>query len=170
MARRSKRSPAIEIFEELYHYVAASTETVGQVLAGHLAVEFLLRKLVCQYDPRLESLADDLTHAKLISLNRELGTLSPGRADVLVQTNALRNRFAHELRYTPELKELQSIFEAAAASFTDYSDGIKEGLAEIRSAASSHTLGQWLLAELFLAVVYDLHRDYVARGGDEERP
>ena len=170
MARRSKRSQAIELFEDLYHYVAASTEIVGQVLAGHLAVEFLLRKLVSQYDARLEGLADDLTHARLISLNRELGTISSARADVLSQINALRNRFAHEIQYQPELEELRSIFSAAAASFTDYSDGIKEGLVEIRSAASSYSLGQWLMAELFLAVVYDLHQDYVARGGDEERP
>lgn len=170
MPKRSKRSSSVEQFEDLYHYVAAPTERVGQVLAGHLAIEFLLRKLVSLYDPKLQGLADELTHARLIALNSELGTLSPERADVLVKVNALRNRFAHEIRYDPELPELTALFTAAAAAFTDYSDGIRNGLTELRAASSVYSLDMWLLPELFLAVVYDLHQEFIARGGDEERP
>jgi hypothetical protein len=170
MPRQSKRAKSIELFEDLYHYVAASEEVVGQVLAGHLAIEFLLRKLVCQYDPRLEELADGLTHARLISLNRELGTLSPGRAEVLVQINGLRNRFAHEISYALELPELSGLFDAASGAFTDYAEGLKQGQIELALAKGTHELGKWLVSEVFLAVIYDLHQEYVARGGDAERP
>lgn len=65
MGRRRSRQPSqVEWFEELYHYVAAPTEMVGQVLAGHLAIEFLLRKLVSQYDPKLAAHVDELSHAR----------------------------------------------------------------------------------------------------------
>ena len=89
---------------------------------------------------------------------------------MLIQINALRNRYAHAIRYYPEVAEILAIFTAAERAFTDYSNGIKEGLVALGSATSFSQQNQWLLAELFLAIVYDLHREYVARGGDEERP
>jgi hypothetical protein len=141
---------------------------MSQVLAGHLAIEFLLRKLICQYDPKLEALVDDLTHARLILLNRAVGTLSSERADVLTRINALRNRFAHEIGYEPELAELAVLFEAALLAFSDYADGLKSGLAEITSATSTYQLSKWLLAELFLAVIYDLHQECIARGCSDD--
>lgn len=124
----------MELFEDLYHYVAASTEMVGQVLAGHLAIEFLLRKLMSQYDPKLAAHVDELSHARLIALSRDVGVLSVERAQVLVQVNALRNRYAHVISYYPEVSEIAVIFSTAELAFTDYSDGIKEGLVELGSA------------------------------------
>lgn len=168
--RRSKRSRSVELFEDLYHYVAASTEMIGQVLAGHLAIEFLLRKLISQYDPKLAAHVDELSHARLIALSRDVGVLSVERAQVLVQINALRNRYAHAISYDPEVSEIAAIFTAAEQTFTDYSNGIKEGLVELRSAKNFNLQNRFLLSELFLAIVYDLHQEFVARGGDEERP
>lgn len=168
--RRSKQSHSVELFEELYHYVAASTEMVGQVLAGHLAIEFLLRNLISQYDPKLAAHVDELSHARLIALSRDVGVLSVERAQVLVQVNALRNRYAHAISYYPEVSEIAVIFSAAELAFTDYSNGIKEGLVELRSAKNFNLKNKFLLSELFLAIVYDLHQEFVARGGDEERP
>lgn len=168
--RRPKQPHSVELFEDLYHYVAASTEMVGQVLAGHLAIEFLLRKLISQYDPNLAAHVDELSHARLIALSRDVGVLSVERAEVLVQVNALRNRYAHAIRYYPEVSEIAAIFSAAELAFTDYSDGIKEGLVELGSAKSFNLQNRWLLSGLFLAIVYDLHQEFVARGGDEERP
>jgi hypothetical protein len=170
MGRRRKKGAVIEYFEDLYHYVAGHQDEVAQVLMGHLAIEFLLRQLVCQYDPKIVSLADELSHARLISLNRDIGTVTPQRADVLVQINTLRNRFAHEIQYCPQIAEILALFKAASKAFTDYSDCIKEGIAALSSATSIYDLDKFLLSELFLAVIYDLHHEYVDRGGDEERP
>jgi hypothetical protein len=168
MPRKTTAAKSIRHFEDLYHYVAGPESLVAQTIAGHLAIEFLLRKLISQYDERLTALADDLTHARLISLNREIGTLTPARAEVLVAINGLRNRFAHEIHYDPELHELNSLFKLALHAFTDYAHGLKEGAQQIADAASLFSLNRWLLSELFLAIVYDLHHEYVARGGDEE--
>lgn len=168
--RQHGKSHSIELFEDLYHYVAASTEMVGQVLAGHLAIEFLLRKLLSQYDSKLTAHVDDLSHARLVALSRDVGILSPERAQVIAQVNALRNRYAHAIRYDPEVSEITTLFSAATRAFTDYSDGIKNGLAELKSGSPVGSKNRWLLSELFLAIVYDLHQEFVARGGDEERP
>ncbi|MFM0042142.1 hypothetical protein [Paraburkholderia sediminicola] len=168
--KRHGTSQSVELFEELYHYVAAPTEMVGQVLAGHLAIEFLMRRLLSQYDPKLAAHVDDLSHARLVALCHDVGVLSPERAHVLALVNALRNRYAHAIRYDPEVSEITTLFSAAAVAFTDYSEGIKNGLVELRSGGPLCLLNRWLLAELFLAIVYDLHQEFVARGGDEERP
>lgn len=167
---RSKQSHSVELFEDLYHYVAASTEMIGQVLAGHLAIEFLLRRLISQYDSKLAAHVDELSHARLIDLSRDVGVLSVERARVMIQVNALRNRYAHAINYCPDLSEIEVIFMAAEQAFTDYSNGIKDGLVELRSAKSFNLQNRFLLSELFLAIVYDLHQEFVARGGDEERP
>jgi hypothetical protein len=168
--RRPRQPDSAEFFEDLYHYVAASTEMVGQVLAGHLAIEFLLRKLVDQYDSKLTAHVDGLSHARLIALSRDVGVLSLERAQVLLKVNALRNRYAHAILYDPEVSEIVPLFSAAVLAFTDYSNGIKEGLVELGSGRPLTLHNRWLLAELFLAIVYDLHQEFVARGGDEERP
>lgn len=168
--KRYVRSRSVELFEDLYHYVAASTEMIGQVLTGHLAVEFLLRRLLTQYDPNLASHVDELSYARLVALSRDVGVMSPARAQVLVQINALRNRYAHAIRYDAEVSEITSLFVGAEHAFTDYADGIKNGLEELRSGRPLSLQNRWLLGELFLAIVYDLHQEFVARGGDEERP
>lgn len=170
MFTRPKRSVSIKHFEELYHYVAGSEEMVAQILTGHLAVEFLLRKLINQYDSKLTAIADDLSHARLISLNRDLGTLSPKRASVLARINGLRNRYAHEIQYHASLAELSDLFNEAAGSFTDYAEGLKQAQTALASAANVHELDKWLLPELFLAIIYDLQQEYIARGGKEELP
>ena len=170
MAKRSKTGEEVKLFEDLYHYVAGPADFLGQVLAGHLAIEFLLRKLICQYDSNLERLADGLPHARLIELSHQVGILSAERTETLVLINSLRNRFAHQILYNLELDEIFKLFASGSRGFTDYSDGIKEGLGEISKVRSAFELRKYFLSELFLAIVYDLHREYVRRGGDEETP
>lgn len=161
----------VKHFEDLYHYAAGPEEMLAQVLTGHLAIEFLMRQLVFMYDQRLASLADELSFARLISLLRDLELVSLQRADVLMQINKLRNRYAHEIGYAPELADLLPIFQDAKSAFTDYSGGLKDGIEEMSSSKGVHSLEyKYHLSELFLAVIYDLHQEYVARGGDEETP
>lgn len=113
---------------------------------------------------------DDLPHARLIALASDVEILSSERGQVLVQINSLRNRYAHAIRYHPEVSELKSLFSAATFAFTDYSNGIEDALVELGAGRAFDIQNGWLMAELFLAIVYDLHREFVSRGGDEEHP
>ncbi len=144
---------------------------ISQVLTGHLAIEFLLRQLIILYDENLAPFSDELSHARLIALSRDTATIAAERASVLQQINKLRNRFAHEISYQPELSELIALFKNAKESFTDYSDGLKEGIEGMETAKSVYDLKyKFHMSELFLAIIYDLHQEIVARGGDEEVP
>ncbi|RUO31615.1 hypothetical protein CWE12_01045 [Aliidiomarina sedimenti] len=168
--RRTKKV-AIQNFEELYHYAAGPQERLGQVLTGHLAIEFLLRQLILLYDQNLVSLSNELSFARLVSLVRDLGIVSDQRSNVLAEINRLINRYAHEISYEPEISDILPIFKAAKGAFTDYSDGLKNGIEEISSVESIYRLEyKYHLSELFLAVIYDLHQELVARGGDDEVP
>lgn len=111
-----------------------------------------------------------MPHARLIGLSRQVGILSTERTETLVLVNSLRNRFAHQIRYRLELDEISKLFASGARGFTDYSDEIKEGLEEIAKVRNAFELGEYFLSRLFLAIVYDLHREFVNRGGDEEVP
>ncbi|WP_019703256.1 hypothetical protein [Paracidovorax oryzae] len=168
MPSRTLSNNDIASFTDLYQKVAGPGSVTSAVIAGHLTIEFLLRKLVSQYDTKLQSLADDLNHARLVALNREIGTISASQAAVLLQINQLRNKLAHQISYVPSIAELKVIFDAAAAAFTDLTDGIEQGQGELKKATAVEELEQWVLPELFIQVSYDLHHEYVDRGGDEE--
>lgn len=168
MPTRTLSNNGIASFTDLYQKVVGPGSVTSAVIAGHLTIEFLLRKLVSQYDTKLQSLADDLNHAKLVALNREIGTISAPQAAVLLQINQLRNKLAHQISYVPSIAELKAIFDAAAEAFTDLTDGIEQGQGELENATAVEELEQWVLPELFIQVSYDLHHEYVDRGGDEE--
>jgi len=165
---KKSKDAGIQSFEDLYHSIAGSESQVAQVLTGNLSVEFLLRKLVAQYDKKLIKLSDELTHARLISLSQDIGTVAPQLADLLMKANTLRNRFAHHFDYRPEVSELIALFQAASSATSDYAGRICECLSNLSSASNKYSVDKWLLSELFLAIVYDLHQLYVQRGGDED--
>lgn len=131
MERRKRKSAQIRSFESPYHYVAASREYIGQVLTGHLAIEFMLKQLIIQYDMKLAVLSDDLTHAKLILLNRDIGSITYDQAEVLILINKLRNQFSHEVEYRPTLEEMLILFKAAVRAFSDYCQEIQDGLTQL---------------------------------------
>lgn len=171
LSKRRLKKVVIQSFEELYHYVAGPQERLGQVLAGHLAIEFLLRQHILLYDQNLASLSDELSFARLVSLVRDLKIVSDQRSIVLLEINRLRNRYAHEIRYEPEISDLLPIYKAAKGAYTDYSDGLKNAIDEMSTVQSIYGLEyQYHPSELFLAVIYDLHQEFIARGGDEGVP
>ena len=94
MARR--RSDAVASFTDLYQRMAGDRPLISALLTGHLAVEFLLRRLVSRYDVRLGEHADTLQHHALILLNHQIGTIDDAQRDVLLEINAPRNKLAHQ--------------------------------------------------------------------------
>ncbi|WPZ37190.1 hypothetical protein T8K17_26065 (plasmid) [Thalassobaculum sp. OXR-137] len=162
------KGEGIASFTELYQRMVSDRPFVSALLSGHLAVEFLLRRLVRQYDPKLAEHGDTLRHRSLIGLNRQLGTISDAQYEVLISLNALRNRLAHEISYEPTLDELLELWRRAAQAFSDLTDGISQGIDSFEAAASLREVDDWAFAELFVQISYDLHEQYVSRGGDLE--
>lgn len=156
----------VESFSDLYQHVTDGNRLLSALLPGHLAIEFLLRKLVFQYDPKLSKLSDGLNHARLIELNLELENITLEQRNVLVSINSLRNKLAHQLTFSPKIDELKPLWIAAAKAFSDMTDGIDQGLAALDDATSVDDLEDWELSELFVQICYDLHSVYTDRGGD----
>lgn len=127
-----KSAAAVGSFSDLYERMVTDRPFVSSLLSGHLAVEFLLRRLVRQYDPRLGDHADSLRHAELIVLNHQIGTLRDEERDVLVAINKLRNKLAHQITFEPSLDELRQLWRQASAAFSDLTDGIDQGLEVLR--------------------------------------
>lgn len=155
----------VKNFSGLYQHVTEGNRLQSVLLPGHLAIEFLLRKLISQYDPRLSKLSDDLNHARLIELNLELENITNEQRNVLVTINSLRNKLAHQLTFSPTIEELVPLWVAASKAFSDMTDGIEQGLAALNGAKNVDDLEDWELSELFVQICYDLHSIYTDRGG-----
>ncbi len=162
------KPPAIPTFSALYEHTLGDRPWLGAFLSGHLAVEFMLRKLVSQYDVKLTAFADELRHKQLIDLNGQIGTVSTAQKDVLISINQMRNKLAHQITYDPSIDEMMDLWAQAASAFTDLTGGISQGLAEMKIERSLYSLDSWVFSELFVQICYDLHNEYTEHGGDEE--
>lgn len=158
----------ISNFSELYQHALNDRNIVGIFLSGHLAVEYLLRKIVVMHDPSKAKLADEVTHAKLIELVSAAGAINSAQKDVLTQINRMRNKFAHQITYEPGIEDLKLLYRSAAGAFTDLSDGIAQGLEALKSCTGLDDLEDYAIPELFIQICYDLHEIYHELGGDIE--
>ncbi|MGP1388063.1 MAG: hypothetical protein ACTS2F_31315 [Thainema sp.] len=158
----------IRDFTDLYQRITGLELPISSFISGHLVIEFLLRKLIQVYDPNLSNLADKLNHSKLIELSHDLGIISDEQRHTLATINKIRNKFAHDITYEPNISELKSLFRLAATAFSDLTDGIGQGLGELESSQEVSDLEEWVVPELFIQISYDLHELYQMRGGDEE--
>lgn len=163
-----RKATEIGNFGELYDRMSNARPFVGALLTGHLAVEFLLRKIVHQYDNKLGKLADSLRHHALIELNHQIGSITDGQRALLIELNTLRNKLAHQIMFEPTINDLRVLWTRASLAFTDMTDGIEQGLGELNAAKGLMSLEQWVFSELFVQVCYDLHEKYKEFGGDFE--
>lgn len=155
-------------FTDLYQHAVGGNELLSTLLPGHLAIEFLLRKLVVQYDANLSALADQLNHARLVQLSHDVGLIDKAQKDVLLRINSIRNKLAHNITFKPQLGDLRTLWSEAAGAFSDLTDGISQGSESLAKANTLDDLDGWEFPELFVQICYDLHGEYVDRGGDEE--
>jgi hypothetical protein len=155
-------------FIDLYFKATNPQMITSSVIAGHLMIEFLLRKLIQAYDPALSKLSDTLGHYRLINLNYDLGLITDKQRGVLVTINKIRNKFAHDITYHPSIRELVELFRLAINAFDDFTDGISQGLFELRSVKRVEDLEDWVLCELFVQISYDLYHEYQSISGDSE--
>ncbi|MEO1018815.1 MAG: hypothetical protein AAFY56_14150, partial [Pseudomonadota bacterium] len=121
------KQTTITTFSELYEKIAGGNSLAALFLPGHLAIEFLMRKLLVQYDSNIERLIEALKHAQLIQLGFDVGILSHSQKDVLLEINTIRNKLAHRITYEPKVSDLRKLWDKAARAFSDLSDGISQG-------------------------------------------
>ena len=160
--------PDIATFPDLYQHAVSDRHWLGPFLSGHLMVEFMLRKLAIQHDGSITARVDKMRHFQLIELNSQIGTISASQKDVLVAINQMRNKLAHEITYDPTIDEMRAMWLAAAAAFSDLTDGISQGLGEMDVEGKLRALDSWVFSELFVQIAYDLHHAFIDMGGDHE--
>lgn len=162
------KPPLIPTFTDLYQHALTDRQWLGPFLSGHLMVEFMLRRLIGQYNLKLAPLADNMKHLELIELNAQIGTITDDHKGVLVVINKMRNRLAHQITYDPSIEEMKALWRDAASAFSDLTDGISQGLQEMEVEGNLRTLDSWVFSELFIQIAYDLHHSFVEMGGDDE--
>ena len=150
---------------ELFDYTFFPHPFVSQIISGHLTIEFLLNKLLVISDPTTNWKKKKLRHAQLIELNHQKKHLTDAQAKILFKINQMRNKFAHDIAYTPSISELKTLFEDSSEAFSDITDGIYDGLNELREAKKISDLSEFFFPELFVQISYDLHEIYQEYGG-----
>lgn len=103
-----------------------------------------------------------------MQLSHDVGLIDKAQKDVLLRINSIRNKLAHNITFKPQLDDLRSLWTEAAGAFSDLTDGISQGIESLSKAAALDDLDGWEFPELFVQICYDLHGEYVDRGGDEE--
>ncbi len=158
----------INNFTELYEATVSGDSLISGFIQGHLVVEFLLLKIVEISQPKLIDLAEGLNHLRLIQLAYGLGHITEGQRDTLISINQMRNKFAHHLTYEPPIEDVKLIFINTSKSFHDLTDGIRQGLDELKGKNYINECEEWMIPELFVQISYDLHSIYNELGGDIE--
>ena len=163
-----KHKRKINNFTELYQVTVSGDSLISGFIQGHLVIEFLLIKIIEISRPKLIDLAEGLNHHRLIQLAYGLGHITDEQRETLISINQMRNKFAHHLTYEPPIEDVKQIFIKASKSFSDLTDGIMQGLDEIKGKTTIYDCEEWLIPELFVQISYDLHSIYNELGGDIE--
>lgn len=159
---------AVASFTDLYQRMVSERPFVSDLITGHLAIEFLLRRLLHQHDPQRANI-DSYSHHSLVLANQNAGLITEAQRDVLASINSLRNKFSHEISYEPTIDELRQLWRKAGEAFVDMTDGIEQRLELLGSVTGLDEVEEtWILGEFFIQICYDLHNAYVDRGGDFE--
>ncbi|EPJ1885639.1 hypothetical protein [Cronobacter sakazakii] len=126
---------------------------------GHLVVEHLLEEIVLSYDVKLKQHFLSLTHSRKIAFINSLELIPDEVASCLQSINKMRNKFAHQLGYTPNKGELLNLIEQCSHSFDDLTDGLgqlHDALKNSENLLETQEKYGVGLADLFIQVVYDL--------------
>lgn len=161
---KNKRKP--NTFGKLFLKIIEDEKSfVSHFVSGHLVIEFLLRKLIQIYDPKLENLTDYLSFYQIVKLNFELKIITEEQEKTLIEVNKIRNKCVHEITYEPSVLELKKVLTLASKGFTDFTDGIEQSLNHLKNVRSVSVKNYWVIVELFLQISYDLFHEYQDRGG-----
>lgn len=163
-----KRNQKINTFSDLYEKTVSADSLLSSFISGHLVIEFLMIKIIEISESKLIDFAEGLNHYKLIQLIYGLNHIDENQKEVLILINKMRNKFAHHLTYEPSINDLNEILTKASEAFSDMTDGLEQGLVEIKGKKTIQDCEDWVISEMFVQISYDLHDIYQNLGGDIE--
>ncbi|WP_026473098.1 hypothetical protein [Alkaliflexus imshenetskii] len=163
-----KQKQNINTFSDLYEKTVSEDNLLSSFITGHLVIEFLLTKIIEITEPKLIDFAEGLNHYKLIQLTYGLNHIDENQREVLFLINKMRNKFAHHLTFEPSISDLKEILTKASSAFSDMTDGLEQGLGEIKNKTTIRDCEDWVIPEMFVQISYDLHDIYQNLGGDIE--
>lgn len=141
---------------EVYYETLNDRPDIGWFLQGHIVLEFMLRKRLSEINPAISSKLAKSGFYRVMMEAHKAGIINDERKSVLEAINSIRNKYAHELSYRPTLAEWIQLWENAQKAFVDMTDGIEQGLAELRSVRSLEDADLFHLNELFVQLCHDI--------------
>lgn len=147
-----------ELMEEmdLYYTTLEDRPDIGWFLQGHLVIEHLLKKRLLQNEFCTEKSLENHGFYTVVSKCFEHGLIDDEKKSVLLLINNKRNSYAHDLTYRPTREEWIELWERAQSAFADMTDGIEQGLAELKSVSKLEDADRFSLNELFVQICHDL--------------
>lgn len=141
---------------EIYYRTLEDRPDIGWFLQGHIVVEYMLRKRLHDVKGEASKIFDKSGFHKVLLEAERHGVVNKDQKVVLEKINKVRNRYAHELDYIPELQEWLDIWRSAKGAFSDMTDGINQGLEELESVEKLEDADRFHLNELFVQICHDL--------------
>lgn len=141
---------------EVYYRTLEERPDIGWFLQGHIVVEYMLRKRLVDITGSASKKLEKSGFYKVLLEAEKHGVININQKNVLETINGIRNRYAHELDYMPQLSEWLDIWRSAKAAFCDMTDGIEQGLAELESVEKLEDADRFHLNELFVQICHDL--------------
>ncbi|MBN2640912.1 MAG: hypothetical protein JXR78_04625 [Victivallales bacterium] len=155
----------IHTYDDLF--IRNPNSLISTYILGHLQIEFLLVKIIEIHNANLYTFSLSLTHQKLIELAWGLKLINSNQKKALLEINRIRNKLAHDITFTPSVKEIIDLYLLAQDAFSDMTDGIAQGLEELKGKEVITEEFEMYLSDFFSQVQYDLHGIYCEQGGHE---
>ncbi|TNI45081.1 hypothetical protein [Aeromonas veronii] len=141
---------------DIYYRTLEDRPDIGWFLQGHIVVEYMLRKRLCDVQGGASKNLDKSGFHKVLLESERHGVVNNDQRVVLEKINKVRNKYAHDLNYIPELEEWLDIWRSAKGAFSDMTDGIEQGLEELESVEKLEDADRFHLNELFVQICHDL--------------
>lgn len=142
--------------DEYLNYKIENSDLMSGFIIGHLVLENLLIRNIERYDSKIGSHASQLGFASLLKLTHQLELIDSKQKAVIDSINKIRNRFAHDLHYSPLRTDLLNIFKSASRAFSDMTDGLEQGIETLSDPCWVYKIGDYTIADLFIQIAYDL--------------
>lgn len=147
---------SIEEEMDVYYRTLEERADIGWFLQGHLVVEYMLKKRLREGGFMTDHEMDRSGFYTIASKSLEHQIINSDQKEVLLAINGIRNSYAHELDYSPQLSEWIHLWEKAKAAFNDITDGIEQGLSELKTVEKIEDAERLHVNELFVQICHDI--------------
>lgn len=140
----------------IYYETLNERPDIDWFLQGHVVIEYMLWKRLEVSNPSLGYELRKSSFHRILNAAYINGIIHLKSKEVIEQINKIRNKYAHELTFRPTLADWFHLWESAQAAFSDMTDGIEQGLEELRSINKLEDADKFHLNELFVQICHDI--------------